>query len=102
MPINYKIYPPNWKQLVAQRLEIAGNKCENCGVENKAQKWRVDLTATYTVVLTCAHLDHDETNHDVKIDRLAMLCQTCHLRYDAKEKARRRQAKQLINQTSLF
>lgn len=47
----------------------------------------------YRIVLTIAHLDHDETNHDVKDDRLAALCQRCHLRYDAKEKARRRREK---------
>jgi len=41
------------------------------------------------VVLTIAHLDHDEDNHDVKLDRLAAFCQLCHLRYDAKEKSRR-------------
>ena len=41
------------------------------------------------VVLTIAHLDHDETNHDVKDERLKAACQICHLRYDAKEKYRR-------------
>lgn len=41
------------------------------------------------VVLTVAHLDHDEENHDVGDDRLAALCQWCHLNYDAKEKYRR-------------
>lgn len=41
------------------------------------------------VVLTIAHLDHDETNWDVKLDRLKAMCQLCHLRYDAKEKYRR-------------
>lgn len=41
------------------------------------------------VVLTIAHLDHDETNHKVADDRLRALCQLCHLRYDAKEKYRR-------------
>lgn len=41
------------------------------------------------VVLTIAHLDHDETNHDVKDERLKALCQICHLRYDAIEKYRR-------------
>ena len=46
------------------------------------------------VVLTIAHLDHDECNHDVKLDRLAALCQLCHLRYDAKEKHRRLMSKQ--------
>lgn len=42
------------------------------------------------VILTIAHLDHDENNPDVKDDRLKAACQLCHLRYDAKEKQRRR------------
>lgn len=41
------------------------------------------------VVITIAHLDHDETNHEVTDDRLMALCQICHLRSDAKEKYRR-------------
>jgi 5-methylcytosine-specific restriction endonuclease McrA len=45
------------------------------------------------IILTIAHLDHDENNHDVKDDRLAALCQRCHLQYDAPEKARRRKVK---------
>jgi hypothetical protein len=41
------------------------------------------------VILNIAHLDHDETNHDVADERLMAMCQLCHLRYDAKEKYRR-------------
>ncbi len=41
------------------------------------------------VVLTIAHLDHDEDNHDVTDDRLKAMCQYCHLNYDASEKYRR-------------
>jgi len=41
------------------------------------------------VILTVAHLDHDETNHNVSDDRLLHLCQACHLRYDAREKYNR-------------
>lgn len=41
------------------------------------------------VVLTVAHLDHDEENHDVSLDRLQAMCQWCHTNYDAKEKYRR-------------
>lgn len=41
------------------------------------------------VILTIAHLDHDETNHNVADERLMAMCQLCHLRYDAKEKYRR-------------
>ena len=46
-------------------------------------------TKKVKVVLTVAHLDHDEENHEVKDERLAALCQWCHLNYDAKEKYRR-------------
>lgn len=42
------------------------------------------------VSLQIAHLDHDEENHSVSIDRLASLCQMCHHKYDALEKVRRR------------
>lgn len=52
------------------------------------------------IVLTIAHLDHDEDNWDVKDDRLAALCQKCHLKYDAPEKAKRRRQKKYAN--SLF
>lgn len=45
------------------------------------------------VVLTTAHLDHDETNWSVSLDRLKHLCQICHLRYDAIEKHRRTHSK---------
>ena len=41
------------------------------------------------VILTIAHLDHDEFNWDVADDRLQALCQLHHLRYDAKEKYKR-------------
>ncbi len=45
------------------------------------------------IILTVAHLDHDETNFDVKLDRLKAMCQLCHLRYDSAEKYRRSQVK---------
>ena len=47
------------------------------------------------VVLTIAHLDHDEENHEVEDDRLMAMCQYCHLNYDAKEKWRRATAKKI-------
>lgn len=46
-------------------------------------------TKRITVVLTIAHLDHDEENHEVTDDRLRAWCQYCHLNYDAEEKYRR-------------
>lgn len=38
------------------------------------------------IVLTIAHLDHDETNWNVTDDRLMAMCQKCHLTYDGYEK----------------
>jgi len=126
MPINYKLYPDNWKDIRNRILERANNSCEFCKVENYQYVFRgmyegaevfqtsegdvysypagellfTDMNADISpingkdkaikIVLTIAHLDHDETNHDVKDERLAALCQKCHLGYDAKEKKRRR------------
>ncbi len=115
MPIDYKKYPKNWKEMRAAVLERAKNKCEFCGVENHAigvrradgtfDKYQslIELEAAdldgdkvIQIVLTIAHLDHDEENHDVKLDRLAALCQQCHLRYDVNEKKRRRKNKKAV------
>ena len=56
---------------------------------------------TVKVVLTVAHLDHDEENWEVEDERLVHLCQLCHLRYDAKEKYKR-SLKKWKKQTYLF
>jgi hypothetical protein len=117
MPIDYKKYPKDWKEIRKRILKRAKNKCEFCGLKNGAVVYRArvnrkiewfktlkqlrkavpqiemfDFYKKYTtkVVLTIAHLDHDETNHEVTDDRLRALCQMCHLRYDVKEKHRRR------------
>ncbi len=93
MPIDYKRYPANWKtEIRPDVLKRANNKCEFCGVENYSMVKRVyknGFEKIVKIVLTVAHLDHDETNHAVSIERLRALCQQCHLRYDAKEKYRR-------------
>jgi 5-methylcytosine-specific restriction endonuclease McrA len=47
-------------------------------------------TSSIIIVLTVAHLDHDEWNHQVKDERLAALCQRCHLRYDKHDNKRRK------------
>jgi 5-methylcytosine-specific restriction endonuclease McrA len=68
-----------WAALSLRVKEEQGNKCKFCGVENGDQN-------PYTgsiVVLTTAHLDHDDTN-DAR-ENLAALCQRCHLRHDLKQ-----------------
>lgn len=119
MPINYKLYPPDWKETVERIKTRARNKCEVCGIKNYHQPWSytifVRINSRYKlktfwiecgreferikshvhswkrimVVLTVAHLDHDENNWSVKDDRLKAMCQYCHLNYDAKEKMKR-------------
>lgn len=119
MPIDYSKYPPNWfTELRPAVLRRAENKCECCGLENKQivfcvklwirDKARYALSSIWfrneqdairesrgsivwpvKVVITIAHLDHDERNHKVTIERLKAMCQICHLRYDAQEKYRR-------------
>jgi len=119
MPCDYSKYPPNWKREIVPRIIArAGDCCEFCWVENRTLLFSVPVATvgriwvqsesdaqrlaqistaaakSVKVVLTVAHLDHDESNHDVADDRLAALCQWCHLRYDIAEKARRRTARQ--------
>lgn len=108
MPIDYSKYPDNWHTEIRPRiLRRANNCCEFCGLENGSRVFSIknngktywlkdnelktdDIFKPVTVVLTIAHLDHDEENKNVTDDRLAALCQLCHLRYDGKEKANRR------------
>ena len=69
-----------WFSVVSDAMRFAGVD-EYYGNEHIVKKVRV--------VLTIAHLDHDEENHDVTDDRLMAMCQYCHLVYDAPEKYRR-------------
>ncbi|GAB3233175.1 hypothetical protein GCM10027346_20950 [Hymenobacter seoulensis] len=41
------------------------------------------------IILTVAHLDHDEHNWQVDDSRLVLLCQACHLNHDRADNARR-------------
>lgn len=104
-PENKPLYPPNWKEIRAEILERAGNKCEKCGIENysigrrdesgkfipvenscqsemdaEENGWRI-----FKIVLTIAHVDHDPRNNGVTGNRpnLLALCQKDHLNLDA-------------------
>jgi len=100
-------------------MKRADNKCEVCGLDHKQEVYSIKLRLKndenryklktlwfrnkqdaeremmfndlkpVKVIITIAHLDHDEKNHNVKDERLKAMCQICHLRYDAKEKYRR-------------
>lgn len=77
-------YKAIWFSVPSDALRFKGLPCLK-GYEGIVRQIRI--------VLTIAHLDHDETNWDVPLERLKALCQMCHLRYDAKEKYRRSQEK---------
>ena len=118
MPIDYSKYPPDWKIIRTRILTRAKNKCEFCGLKNSQKVYSIryytrhngklgfrriwfrnkndakreclgNTITPVNVILTVAHLDHDNTNPNVKDNRLKALCQICHLRYDALEKTRR-------------
>jgi len=118
MPINYSVYPPDWKEIRERILKRSKNKCEYCGLKNYSYVYSVQYYIRYNgnysyraiwfrsqkdaireclgteikkvkVILTISHLDHDEENHKVSDDRLKATCQICHLRYDAAEKYKR-------------
>lgn len=103
MPIDYKAYPENRKEIRARILKRAGNCCEFCGVENHTTVQRdtgapclIDEDGAIFVVLTIAHLDHDAENKNVRDERLAALCQRCHISYDAPRKAAERRCGDLF------
>jgi hypothetical protein len=119
MPCDYSKYPINWKKVIVPRiLKRAENRCEVCGLENKQTVYSIKIymrtrgrygyrsiwvrnlpdalkieplgiMKKIKVILTIAHLDHDEGNWDVQDDRLQAMCQKCHLSYDQAEKYRR-------------
>jgi hypothetical protein len=88
--------------------------CEHCGIENHSLYRTKDLSrkplkkvnsmtavlengnfcrvgqGISRIVLTIAHLDHDEKNWAVSDERLRALCQKDHLQYDVLEKQRRK------------
>ena len=49
-----------------------------------------DVKKYVRITLTVAHLDHNETDHDAPPERLATLCQRCHLNIDRHDNYRRR------------
>lgn len=85
--MKYERYPKNWEDLRKYVLRMSNYYCQFCGLDNgQIVKKR---GKEVKIILQIAHLDHDETNHDVKPNRLLALCQRCHLKYDWAEKQAR-------------
>ena len=77
MPYDLKNYPPNWPTISKfVRFYRAQNKCEFCGIFNRA----IQPDTGAVVILTAAHLCHD--SHCNNLDHIIALCQRCHLAHD--------------------
>ena len=55
MPVNWKDYPPNWKQIAREKKDSVGWKCEVCGAQCRRPGEPFD---THKRTLTVAHLNH--------------------------------------------
>lgn len=113
-------YPKNWREIRTGIVLRGNNRCEQCLAPNGeviarhadggsymleagdvfdaetgahkglARGSEYDAKSHVKVILTVAHLDHDESNNAP--DNLRSLCQLHHLRHDARDNARRRSA----------
>jgi len=112
-PENKDRYPRDWKLIVSEVLERAGNRCEcegECGLHHGRRCCEENHTsAKYArgeIVLTIAHLDHTPENVGESGNRtnLKAMCQRCHNRYDAKTRAagRIRRRREALNCKELF
>jgi hypothetical protein len=84
------LYGPRkeWLAIRGRILERAGNRCEGSAryPDCRAINHDPHPETGSRVVLTIAHLDHDETNHAET--NLRAWCQRCHLTYDAAHHAK--------------
>jgi len=86
-------YPKNWKEVSLKIRARSGGRCEcegECGLHHDhrciERNGEPAKFARGQIILTVAHLDHDEANcadHNLKA-----MCQRCHLKHDAPRKAR--------------
>ena len=107
MPIRAErkhLYPRDWKSIRAHVLERAKHRCEGSPAypECRAINYHLHPITGSRVVLTIAHLNHDETESDP--EQLRAWCQRCHLTYDAKHHAKNARVTRLlrIGQFDLF
>ena len=79
MPIDRKLYPPDWKQISKRiRFERAGGQCEREGCT--ARHGEPHPVTGKKVKLQTAHLNR--TPMDVRDENLLALCARCHFAYD--------------------
>jgi 5-methylcytosine-specific restriction endonuclease McrA len=87
MPIDYKKYPHNWKDIRKCVLHRANHKCELCDAKNYNPHWKTGSK----VVLTIHHIDFDVKNN--KPYNLIALCQRCHNKLDMPYRIKNRRSR---------
>jgi 5-methylcytosine-specific restriction endonuclease McrA len=87
MPIDYKKYPKNWKEIRTKILQRAENCCELCSAKNYEPHWKTKSK----VVLTVHHINFDIT--DNRMCNLLALCQRCHNKLDIGQRIKNREIK---------
>lgn len=96
-PERKHLYPKNWKEISARiRFGRAGGRCEfkDNRKRCKARHGKPHPITGSIVVLTVAHLNHDETDcHD---DNLLAGCQLHHLNYDKHQHAKTRRSRKAV------
>lgn len=86
MPMQRDLYPPDWKAIAERHKEAANWTCEQCGAQRGDQRPNRHGELK-PVVITTAHVNHDPWARNAQ---LKVLCASCHLRYDAKQRRRQR------------
>lgn len=86
MPMDPRLYPPDWPEIAERLKQAADYTCQTCGAQ-RGQQVANRHGQLVPVQIGVAHLDHDPWN---KHARLQVLCRTCHIRYDAAQARRKR------------
>jgi predicted RNA-binding Zn-ribbon protein involved in translation (DUF1610 family) len=76
-------YAANFGKRTEERKKAVGFRCEQCGAAERSIA--VSKTGSpYMVYLAGSHVHHDPWNPEAE---LQVLCQSCHLKYDAQHHA---------------
>lgn len=86
MAMQRALYHPGFPARARKLKLAAGNRCQRCGALH-GEMTTNRFGAQVEVQIGVAHLDHDVWNPRA---RLAVLCRCCHIRYDARQRRRKR------------
>ena len=81
-------YAKNFRQRTEEQKQQVGFCCEGCGAKERTLALSKD-GHPYMVFLAGSHRNHDPENPNAE---LQVLCQSCHLKYDAKHHGEVRKA----------